>query len=328
MLFKVNMLTGNSFSAKAKLGISACLLGQKVRYDGGHKRDYFLTETFGRYVEWVPVCPELEVGMGVPRESVRLVGDRNEPKLIAERSGKDWTAQMNSFAAKRAKTLKALELSGYIFKKDSPSCGVGRVRVYESKGIANREGRGLYAGAVMRELPLLPVEEEGRLNDPGLRENFIERVFAYHRWQQLIKEHKSVRALIAFHTGHKFLILAHSVQHYQRLGRMVAEAKKKPLAEAYENYGRIFMEALAVHATAKKHCNVLEHMVGYFSQQLSADERKEFVELIADFRRQLIPLVVPLTLIRHYVKKYDVAYLQEQVYLEPSPKELMLRNHV
>jgi uncharacterized protein YbgA (DUF1722 family)/uncharacterized protein YbbK (DUF523 family) len=328
MLSKVNMPFGNFSTAKAKLGISACLLGQKVRYDGGHKKDYFLTETFGRYVEWVPVCPELEVGMGVPRESVRLVGSKDKPKMIAERSGKDWTAQMNRFAAKRAKTLGALELSGYIFKKDSPSCGVERVRLYNSKGIPDREGRGLYAGAVMRELPLLPVEEEGRLNDPGLRENFIERVFAYHRWQQLMKEHKSVRALIAFHTSHKFLLLAHSVQHYQRLGRMVAEAKKKPIGEAYENYGRIFMEALAVHADAKKHCNALEHMVGYFSQQLSAPERRELVELIADFRRQLIPLVVPLTLIRHYVNKYGVIYLQEQVYLEPSPKELMLRNHV
>jgi uncharacterized protein YbgA (DUF1722 family)/uncharacterized protein YbbK (DUF523 family) len=328
MLSKINMPSGNFFSAKAKLGISACLLGQKVRYDGGHKKDYFLTETFGRYVEWVPVCPELEVGMGVPRESVRLVGGRDEAKMIAERSGNDWTAQMNSFAAKRAKSLKALDLSGYIFKKDSPSCGVERVRLYNSKGIPNREGRGLYAGAVMRELPLLPVEEEGRLNDPGLRENFIERVFAYHRWQQLTVERKSVRSLIGFHTCHKFLILAHSEPHYRRLGRIVADAEKSPIGEAYELYGRLFMAALAVHATPKKHSNVLEHMVGYFSGQLSAEERRELVELIGDFRRQLVPLIVPLTLIRHYVKKYQVAYLKTQVYLEPSPKELMLRNHV
>jgi uncharacterized protein YbgA (DUF1722 family)/uncharacterized protein YbbK (DUF523 family) len=328
MLSKVNMLSGNFSTAKAKLGISACLLGQKVRYDGGHKRDYFLTETFGRYVEWVPVCPELEVGMGVPRESVHLVGTQEQPRMIAERSGKDWTAEITHFAAKRVKSLKALGLSGYVFKKDSPSCGIERVRLHNNTGIPNRAGRGLFAGAVMRELPLLPVEEEGRLNDPVLRENFIERVFAYHRWQQLTMARKSVRSLIAFHTSHKFLLLAHGVQHYQRLGRMVAEAKKKPIGEAYENYGRIFMEALAVHANAKNHGNVLEHMVGYFSQQLSAAERRELVELIADFRRQLIPLVVPLTLIRHYVKKYDVTYLQEQVYLEPSPKELMLRNHV
>jgi uncharacterized protein YbgA (DUF1722 family)/uncharacterized protein YbbK (DUF523 family) len=328
MLFKVNMRPGYFSSAKPKLGISACLLGEKVRYDGGHKRDFFLSETFGRYVEWVPVCPELEVGMGTPRESVRLVGDKDKPNMIAERSGKEWTAAMNSFAAERVKALKALELSGYIFKKDSPSCGVERVRLYSGSGAPTREGRGLFAAAVIRELALLPVEEEGRLNDPVLRENFIERVFAYHRWQQLIKERKSLRALIAFHTGHKFLLLAHSVQHYQRLGRLAAEAKKQPIGEAYDKYSRAFMEALAVHASAKKHCNVLEHMIGYFSKHLSAEERKELAELIADFRRQLIPLVVPLTLVRHYVQKYRVAYLQEQVYLEPSPKELMLRNHV
>jgi uncharacterized protein YbgA (DUF1722 family)/uncharacterized protein YbbK (DUF523 family) len=318
----------NSFTQKPRLGISACLLGQQVRYDGGHKRDYFLSETFGRHVEWVPICPELEVGMGVPREPVRLVGTREEPRMIAQHSGKDWTAKMIRFAAKRAKTLKALELSGYIFKKDSPSCGVTRVRIYSGEGVPHRAGRGLYADAVMRELTLLPVEEEGRLNDPGLRENFIERVFAYHRWQQLIKEHKSIRALIGFHTRHKFLLLAHSGQHYQWLGRIVAEAKQTPIGNGYEIYGRLFMEVLAVHGSAKKHSNVLEHMAGYFSKQLSAEERKELVELIADFRRQLVPLIVPLTLIRHYVKKYDVAYLQEQVYLEPSPKELMLRNHV
>jgi uncharacterized protein YbgA (DUF1722 family)/uncharacterized protein YbbK (DUF523 family) len=315
-------------TTKAKLGISACLLGQTVRFDGGHKRDYFLTETFGQYVDWVPVCPELEVGMGVPRESVRLVGTKERPRMIAERSGKDWTVEMNLFAAKRVKSLQKLELAGYVFKKNSPSCGMERLRLYDAKGIPSQEGRGLFAGAVMSELPLLPVEEEGRLNDPVLRENFIERVFAYHRWQQFTNEHKSVRALIGFHTGHKFLVLAHSEPHYRRLGRIVATAKKSPISEVYELYGRIFMKALAVHVTAKKHCNVLEHMIGYFSDQLSADERKELVELVADFRRQLLPLIVPLTLVRHYVKKYDIAYLKGQVYLDPNPKELMLRNHV
>jgi len=328
MSYIVNIPLKKFFSGKAKLGISACLLGQKVRYDGGHKQDYFLTETFGRYVEWVPVCPELEVGMGVPRESVRLVGTTDEPKMIAERSGKDWTAEMNSYADKRVKSLKALELAGYVFKKNSPSCGMERLRLYNAKGVSSRDGRGLFASAVMKELPLLPVEEEGRLNDPVLRENFIEKVFAYHRWQEFTKGRKSVRALIAFHTNHKLLVLAHSDPHYRRLGRMVAEAKKLAIGVVYEQYGRILMEALAVHATAKKHCNVLEHMIGYFSRQLSADERKEIVDLVVDFRRQLIPLIVPLTLVRHYVNKYHVAYLQEQIYLEPSPKELMLRNHV
>jgi uncharacterized protein YbgA (DUF1722 family)/uncharacterized protein YbbK (DUF523 family) len=316
------------FSAKPRIGISACLLGQKVRYDGGDKRDPFLTETFGPHVEWVPVCPEAEVGMGVPRDPVRLVGDPAAPRMIAERSGKDWTRNMYHFNVQRVRTIKELELSGYIFKKDSPSCGVERVRVYNRNGIPSRAGRGLFASAVMSELPLLPVEEEGRLNDPSLRENFVERIFAYHRWQRHTHQRKSVRSLVDFHTRHKFLLLAHSERHYTKLGRMVAEVKQSPIADADEEYGHVFMAGLAIHATVKKHCNVLNHIMGYFSKELSSSEREELIALIDDFRRKLAPLIVPLTLIRHYVNKYSVAYLQDQVYLQPSPKELLLRNHV
>jgi uncharacterized protein YbgA (DUF1722 family)/uncharacterized protein YbbK (DUF523 family) len=319
----------NRFSTEIpRIGISACLLGHKVRYDGADKRDGFLAGTVGRYVDWVPVCPELEAGMGVPREPVRLVGAVSMPRMVAERSGRDWTQTMRRWGAKRARGFAALGLSGYIFKKDSPSCGMERVRVYGSSGMPVRRGRGLFSAAVMQELPLLPVEEEGRLNDPALRENFIERVFAYHRWQRCADDRRTVRSLMAFHAAHKFLLLAHGEQRYRRLGRIVAEAHKSPIGEAYETYGRLFMEALAVQATVKKHYNVLQHMIGFFSQQLSADDRAELVEQLADYRRQWVPLIVPLTLVRHYVKKYRVAYLAEQVYLEPSPKELMLRNHV
>jgi uncharacterized protein YbgA (DUF1722 family) len=266
--------------------------------------------------------------MGVPREPVRLVGDASDSRMIAERSGKDWTSNMQRFASERVRTLNELELSGYIFKKDSPSCGMERVRVYNRDGIPNRAGRGFFASAVMRELPLLPVEEEGRLNDPILRENFVERIFAYHRWQRYAHQRKSVRSLVDFHTRHKLLVLAHSEPHYRKLRRIVAEAKQSPIAAAYEQYSQLFMEALARHATAKKHGNVLEHMMGYFSKELSKEERKELLELMNDFRQRLIPLVVPLTLFRHYVKKYRVTYLENQIYLQPSPKELMLRNHV
>jgi uncharacterized protein YbgA (DUF1722 family)/uncharacterized protein YbbK (DUF523 family) len=317
-----------SSSSKPRIGISACLLGQKVRYDGGDKQDRFLTETFSPRVEWVPVCPETEVGMGVPREPVRLVGDPVAPQMMAERSGKDWTRSMYRFAVERVRALKELELSGYIFKKDSPSCGMERVRVYNWQGIPKRVGRGLFASAVMSELPLLSVEEEGRLNDPSLRENFIERIFAYHRWQGCARQRKSVRSLVDFHTRHKLLILAHSEPHYRKLSRIVAEAKQSPIAAAYEQYSRLFMEGMSHHATAKKHGNVLEHMMGYFSKELSKEERQELLELISDFRRRLIPLVVPITLFHHYVKKYRVSYLESQIYLQPRPKELMLRNHV
>ena len=313
---------------KPRLGISACLLGQRVRYDGGHKRDAFLTEMFGRYIEWVAVCPELEAGMGVPREAVRLVGTAASPRMVAERSGKDWTPAMTRFAAKRVAELARLELSGYVFKKDSPSCGLERVRIYNANNLPARNGRGLFAAAVTENSPLLPVEEEGRLNDPALRENFIERVFAYHRWQKQWVRRKSIATLVHFHTVHKFLLLAHGERRYRRLGRIVAAAKQNPIGDAYDEYGRFFMAALAVHATAKKHANVLDHMMGYFSQRLSPEERAELVQLIKDFRQQLIPLIVPLTLVRHYVRKYAVEYLANQVYLDPSPKELMLRNHV
>ena len=316
------------FSPKPRLGISACLLGEKVRYDGGNKKDRFLIKTFGNHIDWVPVCPEVEIGMGIPREAVRLVGDPVKPRMIAERSGKDWTPEFNAFAAKRAQALMELDLAGYIFKKNSPSCGVERVRVYNTKGVPTRHGRGLFAAAVMSTLPLLPVEEEGRLNDRALQENFVERVFAYHRWQRLARGRRSISSLVDFHTRHKFLLLAHSERHYRKLGRIVAKVKHLPVAGAYQEYGHLFMEALAIYATVKKHCNVLNHMTGYFSNELSPAEREELIGHIIDFRRNLVPLVVPLTLIQHYVNKYDVGYLQRQVYLQPSPKELWQLNHV
>jgi len=315
-------------NSNPRVGISACLLGHQVRFDGGHKRDLFLADLFGKFVDLVAICPEVEVGMAVPRETVRLVGAPAQPRMIAERSGRDWTDAMLHFAAQRVRDTAEKQLSGYVFKKNSPSCGMERVKVYNAKGMPERQGRGLFAAALMHQYPLLPVEEEGRLNDLKLRENFIERVFAYHRWLQANTEQSSPAALVRFHTGHKFLLLAHSERHYRQLGRLVAAAKQRSLAAVYDDYGRVFMEALAVHATEKTHANVLDHMMGYFSKQLTASERQELAQLIGEFRHQLIPLIAPITLMRHYIKKYQVGYLQEQLYLEPNPKELMLRNHV
>jgi uncharacterized protein YbgA (DUF1722 family)/uncharacterized protein YbbK (DUF523 family) len=315
------------FDCRPRLGISACLLGQQVRFDGGHKQDAFLCETLGRFVEWIPVCPELEVGMGVPRESVRLVGAPENPKMIAERSGRDWTMAMRRFADIRANELAGLKLSGYVFKKNSPSCGVERVRVYDQKNMPVRRGRGLFAAALIKTLPLLPVEEEGRLNDAALRENFVERVFAYCRWQAACAESRSARSLVAFHTRHKFLLLAHSERHYRESGGLVATGDKRTIRQTYEEYGRKFMDGLAVKTSAKKHANVLDHLMGYFSDRLSTAERRELLELIGDFRARLVPLIAPVTMIHHYVKKYEVAYLADQVYLAPTPKELMLRNY-
>lgn len=315
-------------SPRLRVGVSACLLGQTVRYDGGHKRDPFLTEMLGRWVEWVPVCPEVELGLGVPRETLRLEGDAAAPRLVAPKSGTDHTEAMTGLASRRAAALRGMALVGYVLKKDSPSCGMERVRVYGDRGAPRRTGVGLFARALMDALPLLPVEEEGRLHDPALRENFVERLFAADRWRRFRGDAPTRGRLVAFHTAHKLLLLAHAPGGYARLGRLVARAKERPLAEVLDRYGEGFMAALRELATPRRHANVLEHMLGYVRDGLAPAERRELVELIADHRRGLVPLVVPLTLIRHHVARQEVEYLAEQVYLAPTPKELMLRNHV
>lgn len=312
---------------RLRLGVSSCLLGEQVRFDGGHKHDRFLTDLLGRYAEWVPVCPELEAGMGVPREAVRLEGNVEAPSMVGVRSRVDHTTVMRRCAAARVRQLADLNLQGYVFKKGSPSCGMERVRVYGQGGMPSRRGRGLFAAAFMTAFPLLPVEEEGRLNDPVLRESFIERVFAYRRWRALA-DAPGRGALVVFHTAHKFQLLAHSPKHYSALGRLVAEQKRQRPAALVAEYGIAFMAALAVHATAAKHVNVLQHLAGFCREHLDAPDRQELAAVIDDYRRFLVPLVVPLTLLRHHIERHQVTYVLGQTYLYPHPKELMLRNHV
>jgi uncharacterized protein YbgA (DUF1722 family)/uncharacterized protein YbbK (DUF523 family) len=311
-----------------RLGISRCLLGDEVRFDGGHKRDDFLTDVFGRYVEWVPVCPEVEAGLGTPREAMRLTGDPHRPRLVTIKSGTDHTRAVERMTENRIQELEVLDLSGYVFKKGSPSCGIERVRIYNEHGIPNRNGVGLFARAFIEQFPLIPVEEEGRLCDPTLRENFIERVFCYRRWQDLVQNGVTRQALVQFHTIHKYLLLAHSPQQYEVLGRLVGQAHQHRPKDLTCQYGELFMKALAVKATVRKHVNVLQHILGYFKERLGAHEKAELLGVIRDYHQELTPLVVPLTLIKHYVKIFDVGYILDQVYLNPHPKELMLRNHV
>ncbi|MET0515884.1 MAG: DUF523 and DUF1722 domain-containing protein [Nitrospiraceae bacterium] len=315
-------------TATLRLGISRCLLGDEVRFDGGHKRDNFLTDVFGRYVEWVPVCPEVEAGLGTPREAMRLVGDPRHPRLVTIRSGTDHTQALVRMTDDRIEDLKKLELSGYVFKKDSPSCGIERVRLYNEHGMPSRNGVGLFARAFIQEFPLIPVEEEGRLCDPSLRENFIERVFCYRRFQDLAVNGITRQTVVRFHTIHKYLLLSHSQPHYQVLGRLVGHAEDHRPRELASRYGELFMKALAVKATVRKHVNVLQHILGYFKDRLSVHEKAELLDVIGDYHRGLTPLIVPLTLIKHYVHIFDVGYIRDQVYLNPHPKELMLRNHV
>lgn len=298
-----------------------------MRYDGGHKRDAFLVDCLGPYVEWVPVCPEAEVGLGIPRPTLRLEVHRDDVRLIMPKTGADYTDAMQQYAADRVDRLAMDDLCGYVLKKGSPSCGMERVKVYNG-GQSHHLEAGMFAAMLMRRFPNLPVEEEGRLNDAALRENFIERVFAYRRIRTLFGERWSVGKLVAFHATHKLQLMAHGPRANQELGRLVANAKRMARAELRERYEREFMTALATMATRKRHTNVLQHIAGYFKRQLDDASRHELHALIDDYRRGLIPLVVPLTLISHYVRRFAITYLAGQTYLAPHPKELMLRNHV
>jgi uncharacterized protein YbgA (DUF1722 family)/uncharacterized protein YbbK (DUF523 family) len=313
---------------KIKLGISACLLGENVRYDGGHKLDRFLANTLGQYVDYVPVCPEVECGLPVPRESMHLEGNPESPRLITSRTKQDMTERMVGWAKKRVVELEKEGLCGFIFKSDSPSSGMERVKVYNEKGMPVKKGVGMFARMFMEHFPLLPVEDEGRLHDPKLRENFIERIFVLKRWREVLEKKESRGRLVDFHTEHKLLIFSHSPRYYQIMGKLVAKAKEAPIKELYLQYQKILMEALQLKTSPKKNANVLMHMMGYFKEQLSADEKKELLEVIDHYRQEYIPLIVPITLIQHYVRKYNQPYLKEQVYLNPHPLELQLRNHV
>lgn len=312
---------------KITIGISTCLLGENVRFDGGHKLDRFLRDTLGRYVHYVPVCPETECGMGIPRESMRLQGSPEAPRLVTSRTKVDKTDMMVIWAKKRLVQLEEENLCGFIFKSDSPSSGMERVKVYDDKGVPAKRGVGIFARMFMDQLPLVPVEEEGRLHDEVLRENFIERIFTLKRWRDTQEAQSNRGDLVDFHTRHKLLILSHSPKHYREMGKLVADQKRLSRQELCERYEAMLMEAMGLKTTAKKNVNVLQHMMGYFKQHLSADEKKELLEVIGEYQKGVLPLIVPVTLIGHYVRKYDQPYLKEQVYLNPHPLELQLRNH-
>jgi uncharacterized protein YbgA (DUF1722 family)/uncharacterized protein YbbK (DUF523 family) len=312
---------------RIRVGVSSCLLGAEVRFDGGHKLDQYVTGTLGRCVEWVPVCPELEIGLGVPREALRLVGDPEAPRLVTVKTRLDHTERMLAWSGAKVEELRELELDGYILKSKSPSCGMERVRVYTEAGMPSRSGPGLFARALMAALPLIVVEEEGRLNDPRLRESFVTRLFAHYRWRQLTGGRVRPGGLVAFHARHKLLVMAHSEPHLRALGRLVARAGAERPAGLLGEYGEGFFAALRVRATTRKHTNVLQHIAGYFREHLDRRDRDELHGMIADYRRGFVPLIAPVTLLRHYVGKFGPEYLRDQVYLDPHPKELMLLNH-
>ncbi len=309
------------------VGVSACLIGERVRWNGGHQLNHFIKDILGRFFQFVPVCPEWESGLGVPREPLRLVGDPADPRLMTHRSRQDITDMMTAWAEKRVGELGAQDLCGFIFKGKSPSSGLYKVKVYNDKGYPVNQGTGLFARAFVNAFPLVPVEEDGRLCDDAIRENFIERIFVFKRWRDLLKHEKHVRHMMDFHTIHKYLIMSHSPKHYSMMGKLVAGLKKETLEEDMRQYETLLTEAMQLKATVPKHVNVLHHMAGYFKRHMSTDEKAELNEVIEYYRAGSLPLIVPVTLINHYVRKTGEPYLGRQIYLNPHPLELKLRNH-
>lgn len=310
-----------------RLGVSACLLGAKVRFDGGHKRNRFVLEELGAHFEFVPFCPEMAIGMGIPRPTIRLVGDVQAPRAVGSKDASlDVTDALREYSESAARRLDGL--CGFVFKKDSPSCGVERVKVYNDKGMPQAEGTGIFARAVQQANPLMPVEEEGRLNDPVLRENFVCRVFVYARWQGLQGRGLSKKELIDFHARHKLLLMAHSPAAYKELGRMVAGVGHEKLEALAEHYIDTVMRVLKTQASRERHVNVLQHLLGYLRKRVDAANRADLADVIDDYRRGLVPLVVPITLLQHHFRRSPHPYISRQVYMNPHPRQLMLRNRL
>lgn len=315
---------------RLRIGVSACLLGEEVRYNGGHKRDPFLTDVLGQYVEWVPVCPEVEIGLGTPRPAMRLVKIGEDTRMVTPETGADHTEAMRVYSERRVGELFGERLAGYILKKDSPSCGMERVKLYPAEGGAPvKEARGLFAEALLRRWPDLPVEEEGRLHDPLLRENFVTRIFVRDRWMQEEEEGWTRASLMRFHERHKFLLMARNQAGMRRLGRLLGQSGKQDGArELAQTYLAGMTEVMRRPATRRGHTNVLYHLAGFVTDRIDDGDRRELIESIDRYRAGQLPLIVPVTLIRHHVRRLEVEYLRDQVYLEPHPQELMLLNHV
>lgn len=313
-----------------RLGISACLLGQEVRFDGQHKRDGFLVETVGRFVEWVPVCPEDESGMGTPREPMHLEGDSADPVLVTIRTRRDLTSVLGEWADEAVPRLMAEDLDGFVLKKGSPSCGLERVKVRPTADATPiADGRGIFAAALARANPNLPMEEEGRLNDPLLRESFFGRVFTYRRWRTEVLADPRPKHLVGFHSRHKYAVLAHEPEAYRDLGRMVATAGSADLDELLPAYERRLMAAMSKPAVRRRHVNVLQHLMGFLPDGIADSDRQGIHEVIGEYQQGLVPLVVPVTLLRFFLRGDDVnPWVRDQVYLQPYPRELMLRNSV
>ncbi|MBF7730545.1 YbgA family protein [Pseudomonas sp. N040] len=316
----------HAHSLRPKIAISACLLGHEVRYNGGHKASALCRDALARHFDFVPLCPEVAIGLGTPREPIRLVGDAAAPRAVGTLNReRDVTAQLAAYGREMA--AGHAEICGYIFMQQSPSCGVERVKVYQDNGSpADRSGRGIYANAFCSARPDLPVEEDGRLNDPVLRENFLTRVYAYARWQELLRSGLTRHALITFHASYKYQLMANHPQQYRELGRLLGNLGQQDPGDIGPRYFSLLMAALKKNATRRTHSNVLQHISGYLRPALSDDERQEIHQLIKQYRTGIVPLVVPLTLLKHHFRRNPQPYIALQAYMQPHPEDLSLRN--
>ena len=318
---------GGDAHARIPVGVSSCLLGEEVRYDGGHKLDRYVTGVLGRWFEYVPFCPEALAGLGVPRPPIRLAGDPAAPHAVrVDDASIDVTGALEATSRRIVPELERVR--GYVFKRASPSCGVERVKVYQAPGRSPRMGRGIFARAVTEAYPLLPCEEEGRLNDPTLRESFVERVFALDRWRRTMAEGFTAARLVEFHARHKLLLLSHSEVHYRAAGRLIADAGRREPAQVAGDYLRTFMEGMRRQATRRRHANVLQHLAGYLKRRIDSGDRQALAALIDEYRTGAVPLVVPIRFLRHHFRHAPDPYALMQHYLEPCPDALGLRNHL
>lgn len=313
---------------KIPLGISQCLLGERVRFDGGHKHNRYLTDVLGEYMEFRPVCPEVAIGLGIPRKPIRLVitGDGERIRGI-ENPDLDVTDALIAEAETAVQQMP--DICGYVFMQNSPSCGVYSLKRYRPNGFSlDNKGRGAYAKRFMELMPLLPVEEAGRLNDAGLRDNFLSRVFAYYDFQVQVAPAPTAKKLIEFYSRYKYQVMAHHVPSYFAIGRYLSNLAGRDIVTASQEFFRLFMEALAHHATRKGNTNTMMHLRGYLKTQLNTSERQELSQLIDSYRTGFVPLVVPLTLLKHHLLKLDHPYLKSQTFWAPHPERLGLRNHI
>lgn len=309
---------------KIPVGISSCLLGEKVRYDGSHKHHSYIVSTLGEYFEYRSFCPEMSIGLGVPRKPIRLVYRDDEVRCVGvDDPDFDVTDKLHESA--QGQKLWHEKIYAYIVKKDSPSCGMERVKVY-TNDVPRRSGAGIYTKTFMQNFPYLPVEEEGSIGDAVLRENFIKRVFVYKRWRDMLDDEPDIKQLTRFHAQHKLILYSHNQDKARKLGNRLSAIRAEEVLGFSEEYISRLMEILKIPATRKNHVNVLQHIQGYLKKHLDPDDKAELTQLIEEYRLGLVPLIVPVTLLRHHFRKYPHPYILDSYYMNPHPRELMLLN--